>query len=108
MPKGVCCPSRFSNAGTVGYRGPGSSSLSRSPNPHSPPTMSVVMRVSFRDAYSGRQRLAVLKMYDRRFSPSLRRTYHPSYDDDAESAWRGYVRDGKAPALFAFLDEKRR
>ena len=94
-----------------GYRGvpgPGQQLTVEVAEPAFPPTMSVVMRVSFRDAYSGRQTLAVLKMYDRRFSPSLRRTYNPSYDDDAESAWRGYVRDGKAPALFAFLDEKRR
>ncbi|KXX73657.1 Serine/threonine-protein kinase D [Madurella mycetomatis] len=72
------------------------------------PTMSVVMKVSFRDPRSGRQRLAVLKTYDRRFACSLRRTYNPSYDDDAESAWCEYVRDGKAPALFDFLREKRR
>ncbi|GAB1311957.1 Serine/threonine-protein kinase D [Madurella fahalii] len=76
--------------------------------PMSAPTMSVVMKVSFQDSRSRRQRLAVLKMYDCRFAPSLRRTYNPSYDDDAESAWREYVRDGKVPALFAFLDEKRR
>ena len=66
------------------------------------------MKVSFEDARSGRNTIAVLKLYDRRFSPSLRRTYNPSYDTDAESAWHEYVRDGKAPALFAFLDEKRR
>jgi serine/threonine protein kinase len=76
--------------------------------PMSPPTMSVVTKVSFHDTYSGRRKLAVLKMYDRRFSPGLRRTYSPAYDDDAEAAWREYVRDGKAPALFTFLDEKRR
>lgn len=70
--------------------------------------MSVVPKVSFHDACSGRRRLAVLKMYNRRFSPSLRRTYSPEYNDDTESAWREYVRDGKAPALFAFLDEERR
>ncbi|KAK3364720.1 hypothetical protein B0T25DRAFT_599257 [Lasiosphaeria hispida] len=70
--------------------------------------MSMVMKVSFRDALSGRPQLAILKMYDRRVSPSLRRTYNPAYGDDAESAWREYVRDGKAPALFAFLREKRR
>jgi hypothetical protein len=76
--------------------------------PMSPPTMSVVTKVFFHDTYSSRRRLAVLKMYDRSFSPGLRRTYNLAFDDDAEAAWREYVRDGKAPALFAFLDDKRR
>lgn len=76
--------------------------------PISVPTMSVVMKVSFWDSRSKRQRLAVLKMYDRRFARSLRRTYNPSYDDDVESAWCEYVRNEKAPALFDFLREKRR
>ena len=74
----------------------------------SAPTMSVVIKVSLRDDDSGLPRPAILKMYDRRVSPSLRRNYNPAYDDDAESAWGEYVRDGKAPALFAFLREKHR
>ncbi|KAK4201760.1 Serine/threonine-protein kinase [Triangularia verruculosa] len=76
--------------------------------PASAPTMSVVMKVSFEDARSGCTRLAILKMFDRRFAPSVRRRINPVYDDDAESAWCEYVRDGKAPALFAFLHEQLR
>ncbi|KAK3342134.1 hypothetical protein B0T25DRAFT_586178 [Lasiosphaeria hispida] len=32
----------------------------------------------------------------------------PPFSPNAESAWHEYVRDGKAPALFAFMEEKRR
>lgn len=68
------------------------------------PTMSVVMKVEF--VNGGSNSTAVLKMYDRRFSPGLRRRYNPTYDDEAEGAWRKYVQQGKAPALFSFMQEK--
>lgn len=71
-----------------------------------PVTMSPVMRVSFR-AKSGREVDAILKMFDRRFAPELRRRYNPSYDLTTEEAWRDYVCTGKAHRLFAWLDEKR-
>lgn len=72
------------------------------------PTMSVVMKVEFRTGgrLGGTKKTAVLKMYDRRFSPSLRRYYNPTYDEDAERAWGEYVQGGGAPALFSFMREK--
>jgi len=77
------------------------------------PTMSVVLKVTFSEPYPSPRRhnptrLAVLKLYDRRFTPSLHRKYNQSYDEDGEDAWREYVGAGKAPALFAFLKEKTR
>ncbi|KAK5654687.1 hypothetical protein OQA88_7011 [Cercophora sp. LCS_1] len=76
--------------------------------PMSLPTMSVVLKVNFRDAHSGCERMAVLKLFDRRFSPELRRRHNPSYDHDDEAAWQEYVQTDKAGALFAFMDEKGR
>jgi len=72
------------------------------------PTMSVVMKVEFVDRTSlgATKSTAVLKMYDRRFSPGLRRRYNPTYDDEEERAWHKYVQDGGAPALFSFMQEK--
>ena len=73
------------------------------------PTMSVVMKVELQQEETRPMpRMAILKMYDRRLSPSLRRGYNPTYDDDAERAWREYVREGRAPALFSFMHEKLR
>ena len=74
--------------------------------------MSLVMTVDLHqeETHSARgrpmPRTAILKMHDRRFSPSLRRGYNTSYDEDAQRAWREYVREGRAPALFPFMREK--
>jgi len=74
--------------------------------------MSLVMKVELQEQETRSEpvmpRTAILKMYDRRFSPSLRRGYSPYYDEDNESAWREYVRQGRAPALFSFMREKAR
>ncbi|KAK1750432.1 Serine/threonine-protein kinase [Echria macrotheca] len=77
------------------------------------PTMSVVMKVDLQQQENptrGRPRSVILKLYDRRFSPSLRRKYRRQYpyDEDAERAWREYVHHDKAPALFSFMREKAR
>ncbi|KAK4450847.1 Serine/threonine-protein kinase [Podospora aff. communis PSN243] len=72
--------------------------------PISPPTMSIVLKVRFHDTTKGCERIAVLKLFDRRFSPEVRRRRNPLYDEDAQAAWCEYVQAGKAEALFADTD----
>jgi len=49
------------------------------------PTMSMVAKVSFCDARSGNKQTAILKMFDRRQSLDLRRTYNQTYEEDIEA-----------------------
>lgn len=68
-------------------------------------TMSPVTEIVYQTKSGGTAK-AVLKVFDRRFGqsfrkvPGLRELVFLGHSTDLEAAWRDYVRDGKAEALF--------
>ncbi|KAI9705827.1 MAG: hypothetical protein M1836_005233 [Candelina mexicana] len=71
-----------------------------------PVTISPVMKVVFKDS-SGREKIAILKLYDRRITPDYRTDYEnkfPSWDLAREEEYRKAVKCGQVTACVEWLN----